>query len=156
MIGLTLLLALAWVALVGDFSLDAFVEGFIVSFAVLALTQYSLDKRPSYLRRFFALSKFLATFLWDVVKAGVRMAITVLSPQLNIRPAVVQIPLTVKRDSQITLLANMITLTPGTLSLDLSADHQYLYVHTIDMEDVETFRREIKEGFERRVIEVTE
>jgi multicomponent Na+:H+ antiporter subunit E len=72
----------------------------------------------------------------------------------TMRPGVVAVPLELQTDAAITLLANLITLTPGTLSLDVSADRRVLYVHTMYLDDVEQFRREIKEGFERRVIEV--
>jgi multicomponent Na+:H+ antiporter subunit E len=50
------------------------------------------------------------------------------------------------------VLTNLITLTPGTLSLDVAADHRTLYVHVMDVEDPDTVRREIKEGFERKVL----
>jgi multicomponent Na+:H+ antiporter subunit E len=72
------------------------------------------------------------------------------------RPGVVAIPLDVQTDAEITLLANLITLTPGTLSLDVSTDRRVLYIHVmyIDNDDVEAVRRKIKEGFERRVLEV--
>jgi multicomponent Na+:H+ antiporter subunit E len=53
------------------------------------------------------------------------------------------------------MLANMITLTPGTLSLEVSTDRQVLYVHNVHVTDPDAFRQEIKEGFERQVLEVT-
>jgi multicomponent Na+:H+ antiporter subunit E len=70
------------------------------------------------------------------------------------RPGIVAIPLDLEGDAAITLLANLVTLTPGALSLDVSPDRTVLYVHTMYMDDAETFRREIKQGFERRVKEL--
>jgi multicomponent Na+:H+ antiporter subunit E len=72
------------------------------------------------------------------------------------RPGIIAIPLDARTDLEITLLANLITLTPGTLSLDVSADRRVLYVHVmyIDNDDIEAVRRSIKDGFERRVLEV--
>jgi multicomponent Na+:H+ antiporter subunit E len=72
------------------------------------------------------------------------------------RPGVVAIPLDARTDAEITLLANLITLTPGTLSLDVSSDRRMLYIHVmyIDNDDLEEVRRKIKAGFERRVLEV--
>jgi multicomponent Na+:H+ antiporter subunit E len=72
------------------------------------------------------------------------------------RPGVIAVPLDAKTDAEITLLANLITLTPGTLSLDLSPDRGVLYVHTmyIDQDDVERARRQIKDNLERRVLEL--
>ncbi|MCC7423674.1 MAG: Na+/H+ antiporter subunit E [Planctomycetaceae bacterium] len=73
-----------------------------------------------------------------------------------ITPGVIAIPLDVRTDAEITLLANLITLTPGSVSLDLSADRRTLYVHAmyIDGGDVEAYRRSVKEGLERRVLEL--
>ncbi len=68
--------------------------------------------------------------------------------------AIVAIPLDAKTDREITLLANLITLTPGTLSLDVSEDRRFLYVHAMFVEDVESFRDSIKNGFERRLLEL--
>ena len=86
--------------------------------------------------------------------ANLRVAIEVLTPQQRMRPAIVAIPLDVRRDFEITLLANLITLTPGTLSLDVSSDKRVLYVHSMYVDDIDAFRREIKNGFERRVKEL--
>lgn len=154
MFRLNIILALAWIALIGDFSLQSFIEGFVIVFVMLVITQ-QVQEDTSYLTRVRNFAAFIATFFWAMAKANVRVAITVLSPRLTIRPAVVAIPLDLETDVAITLLANMITLTPGTLTLDVSADRKVLYVHTFDMENIETFREEIKSGFERRVREVT-
>ncbi len=77
-------------------------------------------------------------------------------PRSVVCPGVVAIPLDVRTDAEITLLANLITLTPGSVSLDLSEDRRVLYVHAmyIDGADVEAYRRSIKEGLERRVLEL--
>ena len=86
--------------------------------------------------------------------SSLRVAYDVLTPTLHMRPAIVAIPLDAETDLQITILANFITLTPGTLSLDVSPDRKTLYVHAMYVDDVDAFRREIKEELERRVIEV--
>lgn len=78
--------------------------------------------------------------------------ITVLDPRIPIRSAIVAIPLDVKSDAAITLVANMITLTPGTTSLHVSDDKSTLYVHVMNVSEESV--RAIKEGFEARVKEV--
>jgi multicomponent Na+:H+ antiporter subunit E len=70
------------------------------------------------------------------------------------RPGVIAIPLAAKTDLEITLLANLVSLTPGTLSLDVSDDKSVLYIHAMFVDDPDELRHEIKAGFERRVIEV--
>ena len=85
-----------------------------------------------------------------------RVAYSVLAPFSSMRPGVIAIPLDLKSDIGITTLANMITLTPGTLSVDVSDDRKTIYVHGMHVDNLEEFRREIKDGFERKVMEVFE
>jgi multicomponent Na+:H+ antiporter subunit E len=79
----------------------------------------------------------------------------VLRPNLaaHLRPAFVAFPLTATRDAEITLLANLITLTPGTLSVDVSEDRRFLLIHAIELRDREEFIRGIQSGFEAKVME---
>ena len=79
-----------------------------------------------------------------------------LAPASYVCPGVVAIPLDARTDLEITLLANLTTLTPGSVSLDLSEDRRVLYIHAmyIDGGDVEAYRRSVKEGLERRVLEL--
>ena len=93
-------------------------------------------------------------FLGELVLSSVRVAWDVLSPNPRFRPGIVGVPLDAKTDEEITLLACLVTLTPGTLSLDVSEDRKTLYIHAMRVEDPDTFRKEIKDGFERRVLEL--
>ena len=77
------------------------------------------------------------------------------APQPGMRPAVMAIPLEPAKAYPLTLLANMLTLTPGPLSLDVSPDRRYLFIHNIAVTDLEQSRKEIKETFERRILEAT-
>lgn len=79
-----------------------------------------------------------------------------LAEEAYVCPGVVAIPLDARTDAEITLLANLITLTPGSVSLDLSDDRRFLYVHAmyIDGGDVEAYRQTVKERLERRVLEL--
>jgi multicomponent Na+:H+ antiporter subunit E len=86
--------------------------------------------------------------------ANIRMAHSVITPSTTMRPGVIAIPLSAKTDAEITLLANLISLTPGTLSIDVSTDRKTLYIHAMFIDDVDTMRYEIKTGFERRLLEV--
>ncbi|RAI32921.1 Na+/H+ antiporter subunit E, partial [Rhodoplanes roseus] len=70
-----------------------------------------------------------------------------------ISPGLIAYPLRVNRDFEITLLANLITLTPGTLSVDVSEDRRTLYIHAIDVPDPDQLKRDIAQGFERKILE---
>ena len=100
--------------------------------------------------------RFAVYYLWDLILANLRVAYDVITPPYYMRPGVIAIPLDAKTDVEISMLANLITLTPGTLSLDISPDHRVLYIHAmyIDRDDVEGLRRHIKETLERRILEI--
>lgn len=93
-------------------------------------------------------------FLRELVLSALKVAWLVVQPEIKIRPAIIAYPLTVTTDAQITLLANMITLTPGTLSVDVSQDRKTLYVHAIDMETREAMVGDIAAGFETAILRV--
>jgi multicomponent Na+:H+ antiporter subunit E len=94
-------------------------------------------------------------FLKELILSALRVAWLAVQPRITIRPAIVAYPLTVTTDAQITLLANMITLTPGTLSVDVSDDRKWLYVHAIDIESKEALIGSIAAGFETSILRVT-
>lgn len=152
---LNILLSLAWGALTGDFSPQNLLAGFIFGLVALWVMRFVM-KSSGYFSRMPKVLLFVPYFLWELVKANLRMAYHVLMPLRLMRPGVIGIPLDITSDTQITLLANMITLTPGTLSLEVSTDRRVLYVHSIIVDDPEAFRRSIKEGFERKILEVSE
>ncbi|PVY40737.1 Na+/H+ antiporter subunit E [Pontibacter virosus] len=116
---------------------------------------------PFYHRSYFhklprALS-FVMFFLKELVVANLRVAYDILTPNYHMKPAVVAIPLSVTTDLEITLLANIITLTPGSLMIDISADRKFLYMHTLYVkdDDLELVKQHVKNGFERRLIQLT-
>jgi multicomponent Na+:H+ antiporter subunit E len=154
MLLLNLLLALAWMALTGQFDPFNFVVGFILAYLMLRLLQRPGDPK-TYYQRAALLIRFAFFYLWELFLSNIRVAITVLSPKMRITPAVVAIPLEAESDLSISLLANLITLTPGSLTLDVSEDRKVLYIHTMYAEDINQFRLGIKE-LERRVLEVTQ
>ena len=82
-----------------------------------------------------------------------RVARLVLTPRMDLKPGIFAYRLKLDRNFEITLLANLITLTPGTLSVDVSPDRKTLFVHAIDCSDPEKNRRDIAEGFERAIME---
>lgn len=96
----------------------------------------------------------LGLFARELVLSAVKVAWLALQPKLRLRPAIIAYPLTVTTDVQITLLANLITLTPGTLSVDVSDDRRWLYIHAIDVASREALVGSIASGFEARILEV--
>ena len=150
-----LLLTAAWVALTGEVTLANVLEGAIVSALLLVLVRFrgrrgvQLSKAPK------AVGLFLY-FLKELLLSHAAVDRRILRPVSSLSPGIVAVPLDLTSDAGITVLANLVTLTPGTLSLDVSPDRRTLYVHALDVADPDAFRREVKEGFERRVKEVFE
>lgn len=93
-------------------------------------------------------------FLKEVVLANLQIAQLVLWKPSRVRPAIIKVPLDIKTDRGIFLLSSMITLTPGTLSLDVSEDRQFLYVHVTHTTNPNEVVASIKQGFERKLMEV--
>lgn len=148
-----LLLALAWVAATGVFSFNNLIVGFFLGFVALYVTRRVVGS-PRYFNKVGKVFGLLGFFVWELLLANLRVAYDVLTPRHYMRPGVIAVPLDAKSDTEITMLSNLLTLTPGTLSLDVSADRRVMYVHAMYIDDVDDVRRKIKEGFERRVLEV--
>ncbi len=154
---LVVVLALVWAGISGSFSgLNLLLGGLVGGVAVLVLREAFASPRA--LRRIRRIVSLAALFLYELVVSAVRVAIVVIRPDLSkaVRPAIIAVPLTVKSDAEITLLANMITLTPGTLSVDVAADKSVLYVHALNMADKEAMIADIANGFEKKIQEVFE
>ncbi|WP_283194994.1 Na+/H+ antiporter subunit E [Rhizobium sp. AN80A] len=149
---LNLLAAITWAALSGSASAHNLVLGFVLGALALFLVREPFGSK-AYLWRVMAITSLALMFLKDLALSAIKVATTVLSPKMNLKPGIFAFPLTVDRDFEITLLANMITLTPGTLSVDVSDDRKTLYVHALDCADPEAISRDIANGFERKIME---
>ncbi|TVQ97861.1 MAG: Na+/H+ antiporter subunit E [Deltaproteobacteria bacterium] len=149
------LLALIWAFIMSDVTARGLAVGFVIGYLVLLFSR-PLFPETRYFSKLFRAVALAVFFVVELLKSSVRVAIDVLHPDVERRmeAAVFSVPLDVKSDLGISLLANLISLTPGTLSLDVSEDRSTLFIHGMYVDDVEAARREIKEGFERRIMEV--
>ena len=146
----SILLALAWAALQGEITLVNLVTGYAVGYGILALLAKGGVMPLTLLVRTVHASRLAAFLAWELLLANFRVAADVLRGN-RIEPAVVAIPLDVTSDGEILLLSMLINITPGSVTIDLSDDRRTLYVHVMHMKTAEETRREIKDGFERRV-----
>jgi multicomponent Na+:H+ antiporter subunit E len=149
-------LPLIWMALTGNFSAVNFLLGFVIGSLALFFSHPAGESVPLffYLRKTFLWMKFSGFFLLELLAASLRVAYDVLTPRHHMRPAVLAIPLDLQSDLEITFFANLITLTPGTLSLDVSDDRRTLYIHAMYIDDVQKFKDNIKNNLERRIMEL--
>lgn len=148
-----LLLAFTWVALSQDVSVWGIAFGLVLAAGALAVAR-PLGPYPIFpAMKPFKVVGLLFYLAWQIAVANLQVAAAILGPRRLLRPAVVAVPLDAKSDEQIAVLANFISLTPGTLSLEVSKDREILYVHAISVESPDALRRSIKDGFERRIVE---
>ena len=152
---LNILLAIAWSALTGSFEPVDLLFGFVLGYLVLWVIS-RMGKPNRYFKQIPLGIELVLFFLADLLRANIRMASIILSPRMKLRPAVVAVPLILKTEPAVILLANMMTLTPGTLSLDISTDRQILFIHTVWLSDADEFRRQLVEGYEMRLKELLE
>ena len=148
-------LALVWAAITGNFTaLNLLLGAAIGAGTALLLRHWFVS--PLVLRRLRRIAALALLFIRELLVSAVRVAIVVVTPNLRarLRPAIIAFPLSVKSDAEITLLANMITLTPGTLSIDVSEDRRLLYVHVLHLAGREALIADIANGFERKIAEV--
>lgn len=150
---LNLLLAAMWAGFTGEPSAASFAVGYVLGYAVLLLLAPTLGN-GAYHGRVWHLVAFLGLYAWDFVAASLRVAHDVLTPTFHMKPGVIRVPLAATTDIEISVLANLLSLTPGTLSLEVSRDRSELFLHAmyIDGHDADRLRWAIEHRLERRVL----
>ena len=150
----TFALMLVWVLLLNDFGTGMLLFGFLLGSIVPLVTSRFWPNRP-HLRRPWLLPEYAAVVIKDIVLANIQVArIVLFKNNRDLRPAFMAIPLAIETPEAITILAWTITLTPGTLSADLSADGKVLLIHGLDVPDVPGTIADIKSRYEARLREI--
>lgn len=152
---LNFILALAWGSVTGSFTLVNLAFGFVLAFVALWLPR-RLWGEVKYFRRTYLILRLIAIFVRELVKSGVTVARIVLRPGREFHSGILAIPLACKSDLEIMVFANLITLTPGTLSIDVSDDRTTLYVHAIHTDDPAADKQAMKDAFEVNIREALE
>lgn len=153
---LNIALAITWAALMGSFTLTSLGVGFALGSIFIYLTRALYPGSERYFSRSIKWTKLVLLFFYELIVSSVQVAREVLTMQNKSRPGIISVPLTVRHEMDIFLLTNMISLTPGTLSLDVTADCETLYIHAMFADDPDALRQQIRDGMERWVIEATE
>lgn len=153
MLVLNIFLALAWVALTGGLSAENFFAGFIVGYAVIWIARDAIGAQR-YITKVPRVLRFALYFLGLFARASWRITVEIITPRNTMRPAIIAVPLDASTDMEILILSSLITLTPGGLALDVSSDRKCIYVHEMYVTDPEHARAELKNGLERRLLEV--
>ena len=148
-----LVLAFCWAAVTGDFSLGSLVLGAVLGFFALWISQPLIGVEKFYFLRVWRVTRLALFFLWELLLSSIKVAWDVIRPRPRNNPKIIEVPLDVKSDLEILLLTNLISLTPGTLSVDVTPDRQTLIVHAMFADDPEAEVSHLKAGMERMVLE---
>ncbi|MCY7919455.1 Na+/H+ antiporter subunit E [Bacillus vallismortis] len=151
---LNVFLAFCWMFLSNSSSAVGFITGYILGMVSLFFFRRFFT-RQFYLWKMFTIVKLFLIFLKELYLANVSVMKTILSPKLNIKPGIFAFKTELTQDWEITLLSLLITLTPGTLVMDISDDKTILYIHALDIEDAEKAIFDIRESFEKAIQEVS-
>lgn len=150
---LSLILVVLWLMLSQDVKVGSVLMAIVLAVSIPLFTRKFWPERPT-IRSWGTLIKFMPLFLWDVLVANLRVAWLIVNVTHEVRPYWLVIPLDVQNPHGITTLANVISLTPGTVSAEVGADRKTLLVHALDVADPDEEIATIKQRYERPIMEI--
>ena len=151
-----LMLAAAWAIFFGGFTWATMLSGLVVGFGILWLLQPLTGVQSNYFLRVYYWLKLFVLFHYELLVSSLHVLWDIVTPTHRAQPAILDMPLDVKTDAGILLVTNLISLTPGTLSIDVSEDRKTLKVHAMFADDPDAVRQELKSGMEKWVIDAVE
>ncbi|GIO27620.1 Na+/H+ antiporter subunit E [Ornithinibacillus bavariensis] len=151
---INIIIAIMWMFLSESYTFPSFIAGFIWGFLLVLLLNRFFSAN-FYGRRVMKIIKLMLIFIRELLLSNLSILKLVYTPKPEIEPGIFALPLEVKSNWEITLLAHLITLTPGTLSVAISDDSKTLYIHAMDIDEVNKSVKDIKDSFEKAILEVT-
>ncbi len=151
-----ILLAIVWALFFGGFTWLTVLSGLAVSYGILWLLQPLQGGPSSYFKRVWYWLKLIVLFHYELLVSSVQVLWDIFTPRHLSNPAIIEMPLDVKSETGILLVTNLISLTPGTLSIDVSEDRKTLKLHVMFADDPEAVCKQLKSGMERWVIDAVE
>lgn len=151
-----LFLAAGWAILFGEFTWLTMLSGLVVGYFILGILQPLTGVQSSYFKRVWYWIKLVVLFHYELVVSSSQVLWDIITPRLRAKPAIIDVPLDVKTDMGILLVTNLISLTPGSLSIDVSSDRKTLTIHAMFADDPDAVRKALKNGMERWVIDAVE
>lgn len=151
---INLIIAMLWMFLSESYSPVSFLIGFIIG-AILLFIFNRFFTGTFYLVRIYKVFVLCLIFIRELILSNIDIVKYVYKRQLDFEPGIFSMPIDVKKNWEITLLANLITLTPGTLSVAISEDRSQLFIHAMHIDTKEAAINDIKNTFEKAIMEVT-
>lgn len=151
---LNFFIAIIWMFLSSSVTIQAFIIGYLIGMSIIfVMRRYFKEK--FYLYRVWASIKLVFIFMKELLMSNISVLRIVLQPKMDIKPCIFSLQTELSKGWEITLLSNLITLTPGTLVVHVSDDQKTLYIHAIDVDDVAQEITSIKQTFEKAIREVS-
>ncbi|MBM7838052.1 multicomponent Na+:H+ antiporter subunit E [Alkalihalobacillus xiaoxiensis] len=151
---INVIIAIVWMLFQNSFTIVDFVIGFTIGFFVV-LVLIRFKGYEFYFSRVLALLKLMLIFAKELAIANVVVLKAAFSPKMDVAPGIVAVPTKLETDAEKTLFAVMMTLTPGTLSIEFSLDNNVIFVHALDARDREGIIDSVQNTFEKSILEVT-
>ncbi|KAA9023987.1 Na+/H+ antiporter subunit E [Niallia endozanthoxylica] len=151
---LNVVLAFLWMFIKVSYDPISFIKGYIFGLLVIFVLRRYFHSR-FYLFRLWSFVKLIFLFIKELVLSNISIVKIVLKPNLDMRPAIFAMETELTEDWQITLLSSLITLTPGTLVIDVSEDNKTLFIHAMNIGEIEDEINSIKNSFEKAILEVS-
>lgn len=149
-----IIVSFMWMFLTESYTFVTFFLGYIIG-AVLLLFLDRFIPGTFYMRKVYRIIILLLIFIRELILSNISIVKMVYGPKLNFEPGIFSYPTELKKDWQITLLANLITLTPGTLSVAISEDQSQIFIHAMHIDTIEDSIKDIKNTFEKAIMEAT-
>ncbi|HLV47094.1 MAG TPA: Na+/H+ antiporter subunit E [Flavobacterium sp.] len=151
---LNIMLTFVWVALTGELNYANFSFGFGLGFFLLWMINRTANSGTEYFYKVPNIIVFILYFLYDMCKANIQVTMDVLTPNFNMNPGIIKYETNAKTDFEVTMLCNMISLTPGTLVIHISDDKKFIYIHVMYIKDKQKFIDSFKRRTENRLLEI--
>lgn len=151
---LNFLIAVIWMFMNSSLTATTFIIGYLIGLILIVITRRFFKSRL-YIWRLWAAIKLTLLFFKELTLSNISVLLLVIKPKLQLQPMIFALPTELEHDWEITLLSSLITLTPGTVVIHVSDDQRTLYIHAIDVDDVDEAIDSIKNSFEKAIMEVS-
>lgn len=153
---LNVFIAILWMLLIDEdeIRVSTFLTGFVIG-AFIIFFMHRFFGQQFYLRRFIMAVKLVLIFISEIFQSSILVLKQILSPKLNLTPGIITYKTELKSDGEVTTLALLLTLTPGSVVMEVSPEGDVFYIHAIDVEDSKEFLFNSLKRFEKAIMEVT-
>ncbi|MGY4690392.1 Na+/H+ antiporter subunit E [Salibacterium sp. K-3] len=151
---INLLMSLIWMFMNDAWTFASFISGYVIGLAVLFFLRGFFPQK-FYFSGLYAIVKLLLIFLKELILSALEVVGQILQPKLKIQPGIFAMDIDLHKNWEVTVLSCLITLTPGTLVVDISPDNRTLFIHAMHLPDIEKAKKDIRDSFEKAIQEVS-